>query len=1053
MLWGQAAAVLKALMTKRSCMKRKIPLLATIAPVLSLMVLLTCPAQSIVEWEGYVKVENFDNVTGGAIANLTGSAKYIANEPDSITFVPVGATDGLFYSRSPGADNYGSRISGFITPTETADYVFFVASDDSTSFYLSTDANPANLKLIAADQGWQNSRTWTGPGGASSGAGTVDAVFRRGVNPGSEVMAQNGFQWVGPFQNRSDQFLNSPLANLATPEQRWPTTDASGNAVISLTANQKYYFELLFKEGSGGENTGVAWKKAGDPDPANGDPEIPKEFLSVEWPNELTIQEQPQSQSVQEGQIVNFTIDVLGIPGDVNQDAWFFQWYEDGVAIFDGTGNTATYTIPAASLAHNNKKYRVQIFSGTGLEINSEEATLTVITDTEAPTIDRIRTSDTFTSAKITFSEPVVNAAVDPSNYSFSGGLTVTDVNFDIVVNNPPEDPKNPLNPLNRMAVILFTSEQSEGTEYTLTLNNVTDMIGNPLTPNTATMHANVFMPGILNYKRWEGGNNIENLVADTLRFADPTVVETRTTLETGGYVAGNYVDRVDGFFIPTVSGDYIFLMSADNDGYLYLSTDADPSNRKMIAADVGWQNTREWTGPGGDTAKRRGADDQSGAPPFENRSDQLLTSDRAQNGTGRLSGLLSDDGVDPDPWPTVDANGNAVISLTAGERYAIQLWHVESDSGRAEATFKLAGEPDPANGTVSRVDSQLIGAFVDPTSLLPIIDLHPVDVDFTAGGTLTFTVEATSALPITYQWFKNGVAIEGETGATLTIENATSADIGAYYVVVTNANGSIDSDQALALSPVDPPGLTFKQDTTGTVVIEAEHYFDASDAADGHLWFPLAARAGFSGEGYMTVLPDSGVNLGNAGFVEAGARLDFRIEFNTAGTHYIWLRGGDPLGNGSGDSVHAGINGASAATATRIDGAPTFNIATGWNWVGNIQGDTRASIEVPSAGIHTFSLWMREDGFLVDKLILTTDVDFTPTGTGPAESEQADGGGGPTISVSRNASGNPVITYTGTLESSATVDGTYTAVSGASGGTYTVDTQQASQQFYRASE
>ena len=180
-------------------------------------------------------------------------------------------------------------------------------------------------------------------------------------------------------------------------------------------------------------------------------------------------------------------------------------------------------------------------------------------------------------------------------------------------------------------------------------------------------------------------------------------------------------------------------------------------------------------------------------------------------------------------------------------------------------------------------------------------------------------------------------------------------------------------------------------------------------------------------------------------------ARLDFKIVFAAAGTHYIWLRGADPRADGAGDSVHAGLDGATFASATRIDGAPTFDVATGWNWVGNIQGDTRASITVDAAGSHTVNLWMREDGFNVDKILLTTDVAFTPTGTGPAESQQA--GTGPIISVARDVSGVIVISYTGTLLSSSTVNGQYGTVTGASGGSYTVNPQQATQQFYKAQQ
>jgi hypothetical protein len=131
-----------------------------------------------IEYPGFVKVENFDNVSGDAVALLLAAPRYVANDPDSITFL-----NSLYWSRNPSADNYGSRITGYITPKDTADYVFFIASDNDSSLYLSTDSTPANLKLIAADQGWQNARTWTGPGGTTSGDGTTSVVYRRGFNP------------------------------------------------------------------------------------------------------------------------------------------------------------------------------------------------------------------------------------------------------------------------------------------------------------------------------------------------------------------------------------------------------------------------------------------------------------------------------------------------------------------------------------------------------------------------------------------------------------------------------------------------------------------------------------------------------------------------------------------------------------------------------------------------------------------------------------------------------------------------------------------------------
>ncbi len=310
------------------------------------------------DYPGYIKVENFDGITA-SLAGLKSAAKFTNNQPDSVLF-----TNSLFYSRNPAVDNHGSRISGFLTPTETADYVFFVAADDSTYLYLSTDSTPANLKLVAADQGWQNTRAWTGPGlgdSDSAAVGTVNAVFRRGHNPGPDVMNANGYQWVGPFQNRSDEFLNSPLTNLLTSAaERWPTTNANGDAVINLKANQKYYFEMLFIQGSGGEHTGAAWKKATDPDPANGDPEIPGDVLSVTWTNVLTFMVQPKSQAVSQNQPVSFSVQVVGIPGDSDPSQFTYQWMVNGQPITDGTGNAASYTVSAPVLADSGKKYSVR---------------------------------------------------------------------------------------------------------------------------------------------------------------------------------------------------------------------------------------------------------------------------------------------------------------------------------------------------------------------------------------------------------------------------------------------------------------------------------------------------------------------------------------------------------------------------------------------------------------------------------------------------------------------------------------------------------------------
>jgi len=67
-----------------------------------------------------------------------------------------------------------------------------------------------------------------------------------------------------------------------------------------------------------------------------------------------------------------------------------------------------------------------------------------------------------------------------------------------------------------------------------------------------------------------------------------------------------------------------------------------------------------------------------------------------------------------------------------------------------------------------------------------------------TAGQTATFTVVATGATPLTYQWQKNGVNVSGATAASYTTAATTTTDSGATFrVVVSNTAGTVTSAAA----------------------------------------------------------------------------------------------------------------------------------------------------------------------------------------------------------------------------------------------------------------
>ncbi|MGB4256174.1 MAG: immunoglobulin domain-containing protein [Phycisphaerae bacterium] len=98
------------------------------------------------------------------------------------------------------------------------------------------------------------------------------------------------------------------------------------------------------------------------------------------------------------------------------------------------------------------------------------------------------------------------------------------------------------------------------------------------------------------------------------------------------------------------------------------------------------------------------------------------------------------------------------------------------------------------------------------PPEKLSIIQ-HPQSTSACAGANASFTVTAAGLGTISYQWQKNrvnlsnGGRISGVTTPTLTISNTTSSDSGNYRCVVTNAFGSMASNEAVlaAGGPVTP--------------------------------------------------------------------------------------------------------------------------------------------------------------------------------------------------------------------------------------------------------
>ena len=82
--------------------------------------------------------------------------------------------------------------------------------------------------------------------------------------------------------------------------------------------------------------------------------------------------------------------------------------------------------------------------------------------------------------------------------------------------------------------------------------------------------------------------------------------------------------------------------------------------------------------------------------------------------------------------------------------------------------------------------------------SLAPVITAAPAGTTVTAGQPAMFTVMATGYMPMSFQWMRGNVDIQGATQATYTLAAATAADNGATFSAkVTTIYGSVTSSSA----------------------------------------------------------------------------------------------------------------------------------------------------------------------------------------------------------------------------------------------------------------
>jgi len=151
--------------------------------------------------------------------------------------------------------------------------------------------------------------------------------------------------------------------------------------------------------------------------------------------------------------------------------------------------------------------------------------------------------------------------------------------------------------------------------------------------------------------------------------------------------------------------------------------------------------------------------------------------------------------GISPEGWGEI-----------GGDPSNVRYWEYNS-TNPADGKPVDTRRRHPASRRLNmKEDARTIANYRSPAYVLggwtprmaPLILSHPVSVTVRRGGGAAFRVRAAATPGASYQWFRNGKPISGETGAALTVPDASPANAGRYAVRIANESGSVTSGEAL---------------------------------------------------------------------------------------------------------------------------------------------------------------------------------------------------------------------------------------------------------------
>jgi hypothetical protein len=266
------------------------------------------------------------------------------------------------------------------------------------------------------------------------------------------------------------------------------------------------------------------------------------------------------------------------------------------------------------------------------------------------------------------------------------------------------------------------------------------------------------------------------------------------------------------------------------------------------------------------------------------------------------------------------------------------------------------------AAGTITSAAAQLN---VSASAVAPTIVTPPSGAVATKNGDLTLTVLAAGTVPLSYQWYRDGVAIPAGTNARLSINTVQAAHAGHYSVTISNSAGSVTSAAvSVGVMSVTPETLQFGAERAGangpvTVVSPAQTVtltFNTAappwTATADQPWVLIAPAAG-AGSGQLTVGLDSmklpaGATSASATVTLAGASTSLGATIPVSVSIQATASTSAPFGAFDMPIAGANVSGSFAVTGWALDDIGVQRVEL---WRDLVSGETTAPYAGPGPG------------------------------------------------------------------------------------------------------